>query len=231
MTDGIFITGTDTGVGKTFAACALLRSLAAQGVRAVGMKPIAAGVDASSGVADDVRALQQAGNVTAPLATVNPYAFAPAIAPHVAAARAGVHVSLEAIALAYEALAAASDVVVVEGAGGALVPLGGGPDMLDIPRVLRLPVLLVAGIRLGCISHALLTALAVRARGLVLAGWVANRIDPAMSEAEASIAAIAAALPAPLLAVFDHDERAPAFSAAACAVLRASRSPFHIGET
>jgi dethiobiotin synthetase len=216
---GIFVTGTDTGVGKTFVACALLRSLAAQGMRAVGMKPVAAGLDATTGVADDVRALIQAGNVAAPLATVNPYAFAPAIAPHVAAAQAGVDIRLERIAQCYGELAGTSDMVVVEGAGGALVPLGGRTDMLDIPKRLGLPVLMVVGVRLGCINHALLTAVALRARGLVLAGWVANGLDPAMPESDASIASIAAAL-GPPLARFRHGERAPVFDARACAIVR-----------
>ncbi len=219
MSRGIFVTGTDTGVGKTFVACALLRSLAAQGLRAVGMKPVAAGLDATRGVAEDVRALMQAGNVRAPVATINPYAFAPPIAPHVAAAEAGVVIRLERIAQCYEDLAAVSDVVVVEGAGGALVPLGGGTDMLDIPWRLRLPVLMVVGVRLGCINHALLTAVALRARGLVLAGWVANGVDPTMSHSEATVASIAAAL-GPPLARFGYGEREPAFDARACVVVR-----------
>jgi dethiobiotin synthetase len=210
---GVFVTGTDTDAGKTVAAVALLRGFAAEGLRAVGMKPVAAGIALGEAVHADVAALVAAGNVAAPAGDVNPYAFAPAIAPHVAAARAGVAIDLARIAAAYARLAAAADVVVVEGAGGPLVPLGPDADMLDIPARLRLPVVLVVGVRLGCISHALLAALAIRARGLVLAGWIANRIDPAMAEADASVTALAERLAAPLLADLPHrapDDASPA---------------------
>ncbi len=200
MSRGIFVTGTDTGVGKTHVAVGLLRSLAREGLRVVGMKPVASGIAPGEEVNADVAALRAAANVAAPLAAVNPYAFVPAIAPHVAAARAGVALDLERIAHAYAELAAASDVVVVEGAGGALVPLGRGTDVLDIPARLGLPVLLVVGLRLGCLNHALLTALAVQARGLSLAGWVANAIDRDMAAADASVATLEAMLPAPLVA-------------------------------
>ena len=201
-TRGIFVTGTDTDVGKTVVAAALLRALVAVGLRAVAMKPVAAGVDAAAGCNADVAALIDAGNVDAPLADVNPYSFVPAMAPHLAAASAGIAIDVERIAAAYGRLAARADVVVVEGAGGALVPLSARTDMLDVPARLGLPVLLVAGIRLGCLNHALLSALAVNARGLALAGWVANRVDPAMAEAEAdaNVASLAARLPAPLVA-------------------------------
>jgi dethiobiotin synthetase len=197
---GIFVTGTDTGVGKTLVAAALLRALVASGRRAVGMKPVAAGIAPGDDCNADVAALRAAGNVAAPLADVNPYAFAPAIAPHVAARNAGVAIDVEAIATAYARLAASADVVVVEGAGGPCVPLGATSDMLDVPRRLGLPVLLVVGIRLGCLNHALLSALAIDARGLALAGWVANRIDPNMEAADASVEALAARIAAPLVA-------------------------------
>jgi dethiobiotin synthetase len=200
MTRGFFVTGTDTGVGKTVAATALLRACAARGMRAVGMKPVAAGIDPRAGVNADVAALAAAGNVEAPLADRNPYAFADAVAPHLAAPRAGVTIGLAPIAAAYGRLAARADVVVVEGAGGALVPLGAGTDMLDVPRVLGLPVLLVVGLRLGCLNHARLSALAIRARGLALAGWIACRIDPAMALAEENRDCLARDLPAPLIA-------------------------------
>jgi dethiobiotin synthetase len=197
---GVFVTGTDTGVGKTVVAAALLRALGAQGVRAVGMKPVAAGIDPGEDVNADVAALVAAGSVRAPLDAINPYAFAPAIAPHVAASLADRTIELAVIRSAYARLAALADAVVVEGAGGALVPLDARCDMLDIACACGLPVLLVVGVRLGCISHALLSALAVRARGLELAGWVATRIDPGMAHAQASVEAIAARIGAPLLA-------------------------------
>jgi len=202
MTRGMFVTGTDTGVGKTVVAAALLRALVRDGCRAVGMKPVAAGLDPGMAVHADVAALIAAGNVAASFADVSPYVFAPPIAPHIAAANAGCAVDLERIADAYARLAAAADAVVVEGAGGVFVPLGRRIDMLDIARRLDLPVLLVVGIRLGCINHALLSAHAIAARGLRLAGWVANRIDPAMPEADANVAALAERLPAPLAADF-----------------------------
>jgi dethiobiotin synthetase len=164
------------------------------------MKPVAAGIEAGASVNADVAALAAAGNVDAPQADRNPYAFAPAIAPHVAAAQAGVTIDLARIAAAYRRLAARADAIVVEGAGGPLVPLGSGGDMLDIGKRLGLPVVLVVGVRLGCLSHALAAELAIRARGLVLAGWIANRIDPAMVAADASVAALVARLPAPLVA-------------------------------
>ena len=159
---GIFVTGTDTGVGKTRVAAALLRALVAAGARAVGMKPVAAGVEPGAAVNADVAALVAAGNVAATLSDINPFAFEPAIAPHVAARAAG-----RAI------------------------------DLGDIAARLRLPVLLVVGVRLGCLNHALLSAVAIRARGLELAGWVANRIDPAMPAAAESVAALDARLASP----------------------------------
>jgi dethiobiotin synthetase len=200
MGTGVFVTGTDTGVGKTVACVALLRALVDNGARAVGMKPIAAGVDEASGVNADVAALASAGNVDAPLADRNPYSFAEPIAPHIAARREGATIDLERVAQAYARLAARADVVVVEGAGGVLVPLGPRHDMLDVPKRLALPVVLVVGVRLGCLGHALAAELAVRARGLRLAGWIAARVDPAMVQADASVAALRERLPAPLLA-------------------------------
>ena len=196
---GIFITGTDTGVGKTHVAAVLLRGLAADGFRAIGMKPVATGAGPGEARNADVTALTAAGNVAAPPEDINPFAFVPPIAPHLAASRAGIVIDLERIAAAYGRLAARADIVVVEGAGGALTPLSAHTDMLDIPARLGLPVLLVVGIRLGCLNHALLTALAIGSRGLRLAGWVANRIDPAMYEPDASVGELACRLPAPLI--------------------------------
>ena len=197
MTKGVFVTGTDTGVGKTLVAVALLRALVKAGLRAVGMKPVAAGVATGATVNADVEALLAAGNVDAAPADVNPYSFPAAIAPHLAAARGGVTIDLERIASAYGRLAMRADVIVVEGAGGVLVPLGERIDMLDIARRLDLSVLLVVGMRLGCLNHALLSAQAIAARGLVLAGWIANRIDPSMEAADANIASLADRLAAP----------------------------------
>lgn len=202
---GFFVTGTDTGVGKTLICCALLHGFAASGKSVIGMKPVAAG--AAHGPAglinDDVALLRAASNVDASLARVNPYCFEPPIAPHLAAEQAGVTIDLTRIVQAFERLAAAADVVVVEGVGGFRVPLNHGEDSADLAQYLGLPVILVVGMRLGCLNHALLTAHSIRARGLRLAGWIANRIDPAMAAVEENITTLAERLPAPLLGVVE----------------------------
>lgn len=200
---GYFVTGTDTGVGKTLVAAGLLHAFAVRGLRAVGMKPVAAGCEWRDGVAywDDAEQLRSAANVDAARALVNPYRFEAAIAPHIAAAQAGVTIRLDVIAEACEALQAQADVVIVEGAGGFRVPLNDHQDMADLARKLSLPVILVVGMRLGCINHALLSAEAIRQAGLPLAGWVANRIDPAMAHFDASRATLEQRLKAPLLGV------------------------------
>jgi dethiobiotin synthetase len=215
---GIFVTGTDTGVGKTRIAAALLRALAGAGVRAVGMKPVAAGTDPPAGINGDVSALRAAGSVDAPLADCNPYAFADPIAPHLAAAAAGVHIAMPTIVAAAGRLRARADVLVVEGAGGALVPFDGTLDMLDIATALQLPVLLVVGMRLGCLNHALLTALAVQRRGLVLGGWIANELPPGMPLAQQNADALADRLGCAPLLVVGAGER-PDFDAAKLAML------------
>ena len=198
---GYFITGTDTGVGKTLIACALLHALARTGLSVVGMKPVAAGAARGSEglINEDVTQLRAASSVKAALALVNPYCFEPAIAPHIAAMQAGVTIDFSRIGEAHAQLAAMADTVIVEGVGGFCVPLNGNEDAADLARYLGLPVILVVGVRLGCMNHALLTAQAIRARGLKLAGWVANRIDPAMPVAEENVTALAERLAAPLL--------------------------------
>jgi dethiobiotin synthetase len=217
MARGIFVTGTDTGVGKTVVAVALLRALSASGKRAAGMKPVSAGIDAGASVNADVAALVRAGNVNISAADCNPFAFAPPIAPHLAAALAGVPIDLAVIASAYARLAAQADVIVVEGAGGARVPIDARHDMLDIASNLRLPVLLVVGMRLGCLNHALLSVDAIRARGLKLSGWVANRIDPQMRAADANVADLAARVGMPPIAQLAWGE--PAITAGGLAAL------------
>ncbi|MGH8702297.1 MAG: dethiobiotin synthase [Burkholderiales bacterium] len=196
------MTGTDTGVGKTLVACTLLRAFAARGFKAVGMKPVASGgVTGGSGlVHDDVERLIAAGNVTAPREHVNPYCFAPPIAPHLAASAAGMRIDLDHIERCFNALAGAADVVIVEGVGGFRVPLGPGVDTAQLAARLALPVVLVVGVRLGCLNHALLTAEAIAHRGLTLAGWVANHIDPRMAAADENVRALEALISAPLLA-------------------------------
>lgn len=199
-TRGFFVTGTDTGVGKTRVAVALVHALRAQGLRVAVMKPVSAG-SLPGELNEDVVALMQASNVTAAVRDINPYAFEPAIAPHLAAQQAGVHIDLSVITAAFERLAAAADVVVVEGAGGWRVPLNAQEDMADLAQALGLPVVLVVGLRLGCLNHALLTADAIALSPLKWAGWVGNQIDPTMAEAAANLASLHDRLPGPYLGV------------------------------
>ncbi len=207
MARGLFVTGTDTGVGKTLVATALVRGLARTGARVVGMKPVAAGgllATPDGLVNEDVIALRAAGNVDARLADVNPYVFEAPIAPHIGAAWAGVEISLDRIREAHAALAATADAVVVEGAGGFLVPLSDMLNFADVAVALGLPVVLVVGMRLGCLNHALLTREAILGRGLRLAGWVANRIDPDMAAFDDNLATLTTRMQAPRLAVVPH---------------------------
>lgn len=204
---GYFITGTDTEVGKTVATCALLRALARSGQRVVGMKPVASGcVRNAQGELDneDVLAHAAASNVQAARALTNPYAFEPPISPHLAAAEAGVRLDIDLLATRYQALAATADIVLVEGAGGWLAPLDEQHSMADLAGRLGLPVILVVGMRLGCLNHALLTARAIMASGLPLAGWVANCVDPAMRAREANLAYLDSHIPAPRLGVIPY---------------------------
>ncbi|BAN36462.1 dethiobiotin synthase [Sulfuricella denitrificans skB26] len=198
-----FITGTDTGVGKTLVACALLQAFAKQGKRSIGMKPVAAGcIETPAGLCcEDVENLRAAGNVAASQKLVNPYALILAVAPHIAAEHAGVEISLEQIDRSFRQLREMADVTVVEGVGGFAVPLNASQDTADMAEMLGLPVILVVGMRLGCINHALLTAQAIRHRGLRLVAWVANQIDPEMSAFDENLHALETRLAAPLLGV------------------------------
>jgi len=206
----LFVTGTDTGVGKTVASCALLHVLRARGLRAVGMKPIAAGLEPSPDgpINADVAALRRASSWLAPVGQVNPYSFEPAIAPHLAAACAGMRIEIARIGQAFEALRARADAIVVEGVGGFLVPLNESEDAGDLAVALALPVVLVVGMRLGCLNHALLTQQAIAARSLRLGGWIANSIDPDMPRFDQNLQALRERIAAPLLGVMPH--RVPA---------------------
>lgn len=195
---GFFITGTDTGVGKTYAACLLVERLKQNGLRVAVMKPVAAGVGAD-GMNEDVRLLMSVSNVRAPAELSNPYCLALAAAPHIAARQAGLTMRLDAIEQAYAKLAAQADVVVVEGAGGFLVPMNDEFGMDAIPMKLGLPVIMVVGLRLGCLNHAVLTAEAIRGRGLTLVGWIANRIDPDMEWVEENLTTLSSILRSPCL--------------------------------
>lgn len=199
-----FVTGTDTEVGKTFVTSALLHRLRGQRVRAVGMKPVAAGTN-ENGRNEDVEALIAASGVEAPRELVNPYLFHPAIAPHIAAVEEGRSIDIDRIVDSFDTLRSLADAVLVEGVGGFCVPLGPHSDAADLAEQLALPVILVVGMRLGCINHALLTQQAIAARGLKLAGWVANRIDPTMTRVDENLAALTTRIDAPLLGVIPPD--------------------------
>lgn len=199
MKAAFFVAGTDTAVGKTLVSSALLRGFRALGWRAAGMKPVAAGCDAA-GRNEDVEALIAASSPGLDRNLVCPYLLQPPIAPHIAAAEAGLRIELAVIERAFIALSALADAVIVEGVGGFRVPLAEREDAGDLARRLGLPVVLVVGLRLGCLNHALLTQDAIESRGLTLAGWVANRIDPGMAKAEENIAALRERLHAPLIA-------------------------------
>jgi dethiobiotin synthetase len=198
-----FVTGTDTHVGKTLISCALLHGFAAQGKRVVGMKPIAAGCN-NDGQNEDVVQLGAASNVKVGYELTNPYCFLPAIAPHLAAQQAGIEIQLPRILDAYQKLAAQADVIIVEGVGGLCVPLNAQQDSADMLMALGLPIILVVGIRLGCLNHALLTVEAINARGLSLAGWVANVFEVDMPQWEANIAALQQRIAAPLLGIVPY---------------------------
>ncbi len=200
---GYFIAGTDTGVGKTMIATALISHLVAAGQRVVAMKPVSAGcVRTEAGcLNDDVVQLREAANVAVSLDLVNPYAFEPAIAPHIAAQQMGVEIDLARIEQAYRNIAAQADWVIVEGVGGFLVPLNATQTAGDLVQRLALPVILVVGMRLGCLNHALLTVEAMQRRDIFVAGWIANRIDPDMMAFEENLASLQARISAPLWGV------------------------------
>lgn len=205
---GCFVTGTDTGVGKTLVSAGLLHALARHHRRVVGMKPVAAGLVpwGEDWASEDAIALRSASTLAVPPTLDNPVLLPDPLSPHIAAARAGVEIDIAAIVASYQALAAQADAVVVEGAGGFLVPLTDTLTGADLAQALTLPVVLVVGMRLGCLNHALLTAEAIRARGLALVGWVANRIDPEMGAADENIAYLRARLNAPLLAEVPYQD-------------------------
>jgi dethiobiotin synthetase len=199
----LFVTGTDTGVGKTLVSAALLHTLAQRYARVVGMKPVAAGLvqHSDTWVSEDVLALRAASTVAVPPELDNPVALPDAMSPHLAAARAGRHITVAELHAAQRALLALADVVLVEGAGGWRVPLNEHETLADLAIAMAAPVVLVVGLRLGCLNHALLTAEAIRADGLALAGWVANTIDLAMACRDENIATLQQRLRAPLLGV------------------------------
>ena len=190
---GVFVTGTDTGVGKTFVSVSLVKALVAYGLRVSVMKPIASGSERTpAGLRNaDALALANAANIAVPYATTNPYCFEPAISPHIAAEEAQIVVDPAVIQDRFQALASNADFTLVEGAGGWYAPVSATGSMADLPRWLGLPVLLVVGLRLGCLNHTQLTKRAIEAAGIELAGWVANTIDPALQRSAENLATLA----------------------------------------
>ena len=211
MSAGLFITGTDTEVGKTVVARLVVRALVATGVRVAVMKPVAAG---SFMTADGLRNADALGliadsNVAMRYDTVNPYCLAEPVSPHLAARAAGVTIELQRIRENYAKLRAAADCVIVEGAGGWLAPLNDTQFIADLAAALELPVLLVVGLRLGCLNHALLTVAAIRQRQQTLAGWIANRIDPDFVRLPQNLATLQYHIGMPPLTTVAYDEAAP----------------------
>ncbi|MDP3137824.1 MAG: dethiobiotin synthase [Azonexus sp.] len=222
MNQAYFLTGTDTEIGKTFITCALLHRATQLGLKAAGVKPIAAGTDAL-GDNEDVENILAASNVTLAREITNSYCFKAAVAPHIAAAEEGISIDFATIRAACNSAIEQADLVIIEGVGGFCVPLGVDRNSADLAVALGLPVILVIGLRLGCINHALLTAEAIKARGLPIAGWVANQIDPVMPRFEENLATLKALLPAPLLGVVPYN--AAGGSAAAASLLQLPGTP------
>ena len=217
MSAAFFVTGTDTDVGKTTIAAGLLRAARLAGLCTAAVKPVASGCEAGADGLRNSDALALLAECSLPLsyAAVNPFAFAPAIAPHLAAREAGVELKVEALAVAVQAvLAQRADFTLVEGAGGWRVPLGEQATLADLPVALDLPVILVVGVRLGCINHALLTAEAITRDGLRLAGWVANVLDPQTSRLDDNLRTLSERLAAPCLGRVPRLEQAGAAAVA-----------------
>ena len=201
-----FVAGTDTGIGKTHATCALLHALRAGGLNVCGMKPVASGcAETAEGLRnDDALALQAASSAPMPYEWINPIALRDPLSPHLAAAHEGVEIGLAPLHEAFERLRNMHDAVLVEGVGGWLVPLSRGLMTSDIARQWQLPVILVVGLRLGCLNHALLTARAIATDGCRLIGWIGNRIDPEMAAVEENLTTLRQLLPAPCLGVLPY---------------------------
>jgi dethiobiotin synthetase len=205
---GYFITGTDTGVGKTWLTVALMRHLQGQGQRVAAMKPVASDCRLTDGMLknDDALLLQRYASMEIPYQLVNPYALELPIAPHIAAEKAGITIDFGVIGSAYRQLRQNSDMVLVEGIGGWMVPLSTALNVADLAAYMDLPVIIVVGIRLGCINHALLTCRAVLASAVRCAGWLASCLDPQMPALQENILALQKLLPVPLLGILPYND-------------------------
>ena len=210
MTDchGYFITGTDTGVGKTAVTLGLMQVMQARGCRVAAMKPVASGGESTAAGLrnNDALLLQQQASVALEYRQLNPYCFAPSIAPHIAAEQAGVRIDITKICNEYNKIKGVSDCVLVEGAGGWLVPLNAEETLAELAHSLQLEVILVVAMRLGCLNHALLTAESIVREGCVLSGWVANRVLPDMEALDENIQALETRLACPRLGTIPYQQ-------------------------
>nr|VFK29547.1 MAG: dethiobiotin synthase [Candidatus Kentron sp. MB]VFK33652.1 MAG: dethiobiotin synthase [Candidatus Kentron sp. MB]VFK76347.1 MAG: dethiobiotin synthase [Candidatus Kentron sp. MB] len=202
MPSNLFITGTDTDVGKTWVSLGVMASLQSAGFSSVGMKPVASGCHSAMGAlrSEDAEKLLAQSSISPSYDLVNPFAFEPAIAPHIAATEAGREISFAEIGRCYRTLSGLADCCVVEGVGGWLVPLTPTETLADLVKYLELPVILVVGIRLGCLSHALLSVESLQTRGHELLGWVANHVAPETERVDENVLALKERIDAPLLA-------------------------------
>jgi len=209
---GVFITGTDTDVGKTHVACGIVAAINGQGLRTAVMKPVASGCEQTAdGLRNpDALALMSVASVEQQYQQVNPYAFEPAIAPHLAAQEAGVEISLQEIERQYFKTAIHADICVVEGAGGWMAPLNDDETLADLAIHIQLPVILVVGMKLGCLNHALLTVEQIEREALPIVGWVANQIDPNMDRLQENIQSLQQRIPYPLLGNIPNNRTATA---------------------
>ncbi len=199
---GFFITGTDTGIGKTWVTLSLMRALQTAGLKVIGMKPVASGaVRGDNGLINEDAALLQAhGSLALPYARINPWVFEPPVSPHIAAELAGCELDIEQIAAACHALADEADCLLVEGVGGWEVPLNRRHSVADLAGVLGFPVIMVVGLRLGCINQAVLTSKAITQTATPWLGWVANQIEPDLLYPNHNLETLKTLLHRPLLA-------------------------------
>lgn len=206
MAQGFFVTGTDTGIGKTWSTVALMHYFKNQGKSVIGMKPVASGCDQREGQLKNADALllQKHASISLPYQDINPYAFALPVSPHVAAEKLGVEIELDNITIHYQHLAKLADVVLVEGVGGWMVPLNMHQDVADLARQLDLPVIVVVGMRLGCINQAKLTFAAIRQTGVKCHGWIASCVAQDMLMLDENIQTLSQATDMPLLAIFPY---------------------------
>lgn len=205
---GFFVTGTDTEIGKTWCSLGLIARLQQDGHRVAAMKPVASGCEVTADGLRNDDALKLQAQASVPLAyeTVNPFAFQPAIAPHIAAAESNSRITIPRIVDTLRLVSGEADYTVVEGVGGWRVPLNDQQTVAELASAIGLPVVLVVGLRLGCINHALLTAEAIQADGCTLAGWIGNCVEPEMAQQANNVASIEQRLEAPLLGIVPHQE-------------------------